>query len=109
MRPDQAYDTDIFLEKSILKGPPRGNRPHNRLVSALASAFHSRRLGVEQIPQTIAQQIEPQDGEGDRPAGEHREPRVERKKALRLPEHEAPRGVRRLRAEPQIREARLGQ
>ena len=67
-------------------------------------------LRVERVPERIAEEVEAEHAEADRDAREQRDPRrllgVRRGGAR---EHQAPRRRRLRRAEPQVRQGRLGQ
>jgi hypothetical protein len=60
----------------------------------------SRHFRVEEIPETVAEQIEAKHGHRDGPAGEDRVGRAEGQEVLSFLEHETPRWVRRLVPSP---------
>jgi hypothetical protein len=64
---------------------------------------------VEQIAQAIAQQVQAQHGQRNRHAGPHGQQRGLEHEGLGVAEHAAPRGLRRLCAQAQVRQRRLGQ
>src|SRR5215475_8942370 len=78
-------------------------------ISIACDDARSRRLGIEQIAQAVTEEIEPQDCQGNRPTREYGEPRIHRQEALGLAEHESPGRMRRLRPEPEIGQAGLGE
>src|SRR5262245_27794893 len=69
----------------------------------------SRGPRIQQVPQPVAHQVEAQDGQRDGTAREDGEPWVHGKEILGLLEHEAPGGMRRLRAQAKVGESGLGQ
>src|SRR5438552_578417 len=85
--------------------PP--DRPRAR--GGFAAAVRSGGLRVEEVAQPVAQEVETEHGEGDRAAGKDGEQWVQGKKVLRLLQHEPPRGIGGLRAEPEVGEGRFGQ
>src|SRR5579863_4010418 len=64
---------------------------------------------IEQIAQAVTKQVEPEHREHDGDAGEHRKSRRLEHQTLRVAEHPAPGGERRLGAETEIRKGNLRQ
>src|SRR6266404_1875040 len=62
---------------------------------------------VEDVAQAVAEEVEPEHGEHDREPGEDRHPDARLDEVPRRREHVPPRGLRRLRAEPEEAEERL--
>ena len=65
--------------------------------------------GVVPVAQPVAEQVEPEHGQGDRDAGVDREARRGEQQLLALLQHPAPRRGRRRGAEPEEGQRRLGQ
>src|SRR5438445_8811131 len=77
-------------------------------VSLARSRHASVMLGIEDVAQPVPEHVEGQDDREDRQPGVERHPGRLRQIALRGVEHAAPRWRRRLLAEPQERQAGLG-
>src|SRR5438552_2475203 len=101
-RPTDTITTHCGKSQSM---PP--DRPRAR--GGFAAAVRSGGLRVEEVAQPVAQEVETEHGEGDRATGEDGEQWVQGKKVLRLLQHEPPRGIGGLRAEPEVGEGRFGQ
>src|SRR5881296_842284 len=101
-RPTDTITTHCGKSQSM---PP--DRPRAR--GGFAAAVRSGGLRVEEVAQPVAQEVETEHGEGDRAAGKDGEQWVQGKKVLRLLQHEPPRGIGGLRAEPEVGEGRFGQ
>ena len=65
--------------------------------------------GIEDVAQPVAEEVEAQHDDHDREAGEDRQPRADVDIGSRGAQHAAPGSLRRLRAEPEEAERRLGQ
>ena len=64
---------------------------------------------VEVVAQAVAEQVEPEHGDGDRDAGDDAQPRRDEQQLLGLLQHPAPRRGRRRGAETEERQGRLGE
>src|SRR5712692_9564007 len=103
-RPTDTITTHRGKSQSVL--PPARPAPARGIFAA---AIRSGGLRVEQVAQPVAQEVEAEHRESDGATGEDREQWVQGKKVLRLLQHEPPGGIGRLRAEPEIGQARFGQ
>src|SRR5215475_7942050 len=95
----------------------KGRRPSEKAVQTLAGLRGGvsgrssetppmvlRGPRIEDVPQPIAEEIEAEDGDGDRRSRKEREPGREHEEVLGILEHETPRGLGRLRSEAEVRE-----
>src|SRR6266446_2885392 len=60
--------------------------------------------GMQEVAETVAEEVETQHGQRDGGTGKECEPGAQGQEVLRLLEHEAPRRLRRLGAETEVRE-----
>src|SRR6266511_3830851 len=95
--------------QTVRSGFPRPHPPPPPGGSAAIGSpqFRTETLRLQQVPQTVAEQVQAQHGERDGAARKHGEPGADAQKVLSLFQHEAPRGIRRLRAQAEIRERGL--
>src|SRR5439155_18896139 len=108
--PSTAFTTPSSVGNSTWRSRTESTAPSGISASSTGSRSVSvRRLRVKRMAQAVAEEVDGKDGEQDEQAGEVDEIRgVGAHGAIRLGKHRPPRQVRRLDAEAEERERRLG-
>ena len=115
-RGKETDGTPSFRYISLLRDGARAHGLPETWVRFLDSVQHHARVEhsslppprIQRVAQPVADQVERQHDQEDRQAGKHREPRRLRQEALRRVQHRAPGRRRRLLAQTEERQARLG-
>src|SRR5258708_654259 len=95
------------LSTSVAPRTPRNATLRFSTLSRFAPISADLQLGIEQVPQSVAQQVEADDGDGQHRAAGQSEIWVGAQRFEPIPDHAAPARLRLLHAEPEQAERRL--
>src|SRR5271163_536847 len=102
-------DAENDISRTTRRGPRGVGRSTARSTTSSSISAPRPQTRIERVAQSVAEQIESEHAERDREAGEDRQSRRHVHPGLRVGEHPAPGGERRLRAEPEVGERGFGE